>query len=440
MSLSLRELRVAWAVLVLVSLEAFLPDFPGRWLVGLWIGLLIVGAVTLAMPRPASRALSAVGAMLDSTRARIALVVLTGVLGLIALVFSPSAMVFAATVLSTLCLGLGQLGTTAPERFVAHAASLSGAIVVVLFPLELILRNPRVAREFGLPTEIARQAAAYDDLWKHNVFHFRSRHERVAPQPGRRRILALGDSFTWGLYIRDSDSTWPAMLERDLSGPGGHPVEVINAAQRGWTTANEAELLTRLGWQFDPDLVLVQYFVNDAYPSGPDFRFDEPARTYLVPEPFWKGYVRSSSVSALVSLGVNGVLYGLLNKSSETSTMYLPESAGYAQFRQALRQMGDQARARNTPLVFVLFPVLVPGDWSATSYPLQPLYERVAADARSAGLRVLDLTSAFAAQGGDWKRWWAVPYDSHPSSAAHAVAARAIREYLDHEGLLSTQD
>ncbi len=134
------------------------------------------------------------------------------------------------------------------------------------------------------------------------------------------------------------------------------------------------------------------------------------------------------------------MLYGLLNKSSETSTMYLPESAGYAQFRQALRQMGDQARARNTPLVFVLFPVLVPGDWSATSYPLQPLYERVAADARSAGLRVLDLTSAFAAQGGDWKRWWAVPYDSHPSSAAHAVAARAIREYLDHEGLLSTQD
>ncbi len=31
--------------------------------------------------------------------------------------------------------------------------------------------------------------------------------------------MALGDSFTWGLYIRDADSTWPAMLERDLSGP-----------------------------------------------------------------------------------------------------------------------------------------------------------------------------------------------------------------------------
>ncbi len=65
-----RELRLGWAALVLVSLRrAFLPDGAGRWLVGLWIGPLIVGAVTLAMPRPASRALAAAGATLDSTRA-----------------------------------------------------------------------------------------------------------------------------------------------------------------------------------------------------------------------------------------------------------------------------------------------------------------------------------------------------------------------------------
>lgn len=39
----------------------------------------------------------------------------------------------------------------------------------------------------------------------------------------------------------------------------------------GYTTANEAELLRRLGWQFDCDLVLVQFYINDALPSGDNF-------------------------------------------------------------------------------------------------------------------------------------------------------------------------
>ena len=99
--------------------------------------------------------------------------------------------------------------------------------------------------------------------------------------------------------------------------------------------------------------------------------------------------------------------------------------------------MGDSARARDTPIVLVLYPDLLPGEWTAESYPARGIHEQVAAEARAAGLSVLDLAAAFAGQGGDWKRWWATPYDAHPSAAAHAVAAEAIARYIRERDLLS---
>ncbi|MBA3318514.1 MAG: SGNH/GDSL hydrolase family protein [Gemmatimonadales bacterium] len=188
---------------------------------------------------------------------------------------------------------------------------LGAASVLVLFPLELVLRLPRVAREFGLPTEIARQNTAYDWSVDSQCLPLPLAARSGRPPAWQPANHSARGSFTWGLYIGDSDSTWPAVLERQLNADApGTPAEAINMPQRKWTTANEAEQLRRLGWQFQPELVVVQYFVNDAYPSEPDFKFAEPERTYLIPGPFWKGYVRSSSVSALVSLGVNGLLYG----------------------------------------------------------------------------------------------------------------------------------
>ena len=51
-------------------------------------------------------------------------------------------------------------------------------------------------------------------------------------------------------------------------------------------------------------------------------------------------------------------------------------------------------------------------------------------NAAASGLQVLDLTAAFAAAGGNWKRWWVTPYDSHPNESAHEIAARAIARWI----------
>src|SRR5918994_5398638 len=104
--------------------------------------------------------------------------------------------------------------------------------------------------------------------------------------------------------------------------------------------------------------------------------------------------------------------------------------------RAALREIGDSARARGTPVLFVLFPDLTPGAWTVETYPARDIHGRVAREAAAAGLDAFDLVPAFAAEGGDWKRWWATAYDAHPNGAAYALVARALAEHIERNQLL----
>ncbi|HVS18603.1 MAG TPA: GDSL-type esterase/lipase family protein, partial [Planctomycetota bacterium] len=76
--------------------------------------------------------------------------------------------------------------------------------------------------------------------------------------PGVARIACVGDRHTFGWGVDDGE-TWPAVLARELEG-----VEVINAGVNGYDAEQESAFCRRevLAWQ--PDLVLWQFFLNDA--------------------------------------------------------------------------------------------------------------------------------------------------------------------------------
>jgi lysophospholipase L1-like esterase len=110
--------------------------------------------------------------------------------------------------------------------------------------------------------------------------------------------------------------------------------------------------------------------------------------------------------------------------------LYAEDAPGWRQAQEALREMGDSGRARQVPVLLVLYPAFVPGTWTEESYPLRSIHDQVTRAAKDAGLEVLDLAGAFAREGGEWRRWWALPWDHHPSVAAHGVAAAAIAEQV----------
>lgn len=94
-----------------------------------------------------------------------------------------------------------------------------------------------------------------------NSSGFRDREFPPEKSPGTLRILALGDSATFGAKL-PVEVLWPAELERLLF-KSGLEVEVFNLGVVGYDVLEEVALLEKYGPALDPDLILVAYHPND---------------------------------------------------------------------------------------------------------------------------------------------------------------------------------
>ena len=79
--------------------------------------------------------------------------------------------------------------------------------------------------------------------------------------PGVRRLIAVGDSITFGLGV-DRESAWPAALQRAVPG-----TEVINLAICGWDAEQVVTLITEILPAWQPDMVIWGSFPNDPNPT-----------------------------------------------------------------------------------------------------------------------------------------------------------------------------
>jgi len=77
-------------------------------------------------------------------------------------------------------------------------------------------------------------------------------------KPGVRRIAAIGDSFTAGLEVKPEE-VFTEVMERDL-GPGW---EVLNFGVSGYSTLHEYLYLRDSILDFDPDIVLLIFYVRN---------------------------------------------------------------------------------------------------------------------------------------------------------------------------------
>ena len=88
----------------------------------------------------------------------------------------------------------------------------------------------------------------------------------VPAPPNRRRILALGDSYTVGIGVYEEDTLTvqlQALLNADASAHGGTTYDVINCGVSGFGTRQERRMFEILGPVYQPDIVIVAMVFND---------------------------------------------------------------------------------------------------------------------------------------------------------------------------------
>jgi len=249
--------------------------------------------------------------------------------------------------------------------------------------------------------------------------------------PSTFRILFLGDSFTFGEGVQD-DEPFPFLIGELLQKEAatGTLFEIVNAGVSGYNTRDEVRYLEHRGLALDPDLVVLTFYLNDAYD---DMRFAELIQGQAEGELGRKPDPLSSRVIGLIYTSWSRFKVGVteLYRAQFTEN---PEIDGHdwEGCQEALRRAASLTRERDIGFAVVIFPEL---HALGGRHPFVHVYEQVAAYVRSLDIPVLDLYDSF--EGQSTRDLWVHVTDHHPNADAHRIAAEAMVGFLkDTPGLL----
>jgi hypothetical protein len=260
----------------------------------------------------------------------------------------------------------------------------------------------------------ADNAVAY----RTNDAGYRGDHLGTERTSGARRVALLGDSFAFGLGVKEND-TLARHLEALLSREATCPTEVLNFAVPGYGTDQEEALLRRRVLSYAPDVAVVWYFLNDVEIEG-TLGFlggDKPRGFFPVAR-------RASALARLVSTRLDAHL-SLLALVQTYRDAYRPTDPRWHVVEAAFVRLGRTARLRGVKVVVFVHPILFR---LGPSYPFAAVHRQVVAAAQSAGLEAYDLADAFAGKRAE--DLWVHRTDQHPNEIAHALAAAFAAERI----------
>jgi len=441
-----RNLTVIWIVLGLTPLALFWGHYETRLIiftnVVYWVGWFFWLSGCTRDPR-----MEILSSFARTSTACIAASGTVLLLQGVAWAFSAAAMLVMLITAIACLFGLWALSRTSRDltRNISRLLLMLSSILVTAFAGEVVLSFPTVCARTMSPAFVTAYRDQwcrenYDRIWEKNIHSFRSFHLENPKAMGSHRMVTLGDSFTWGDKIAATKDIWPYVLEKTCC-QKDIPVEVINLARPGFTTVNEEEMLERFGWSCEPDVIILQYFLNDPLPSGPNFQckgedWMKAPTWHLLPFMHrtldQKSYFYSLANQKFSKLQRN--LFHL--QDMDYSDLFSDHFAGWQDGCMAIQRMADSTRKRKVPMLLVIFPSFM-GKIDDSSYPYLMLHEKIKSTAAANRLPVIDLRPQFAKIQPNGPSWWALSVDTHPGVRAHRLAGEIIAEELVKLGFIT---
>jgi lysophospholipase L1-like esterase len=278
--------------------------------------------------------------------------------------------------------------------------------------------------------------------------------EVVLPKPhGRLRIVAIGDSITFGWGVND-DETFCSRIEQLLREKfPSRDLDVVNLGVGGYGTRQEVGLLKRNVSRLQPDLVLVGFYSNDVPESLGDKDIPTAAAAsdtdtgrilHLNPAPssWWSAQLRRSRAIYTTGRVVNRLNHrGEWGTSGFSMELDLLDGRDSSELTTAWQRVDVQLkdlRSMATTFGFsVGIVVLPPREQVMGVYPNASYQSRVRAIAGELGFHVIDPLPALVESHGQIDALF-IPYDrNHPSALGHRVLAQSIVQQLEEQHALA---
>jgi lysophospholipase L1-like esterase len=265
-----------------------------------------------------------------------------------------------------------------------------------------------------------------------NAAGIRDRDEITHAKPaGQRRLLCLGDSFTFGWGIREEDG-WVRLLEAGLRS-SGKEVRTVNCGAAGALCVDEYEYgLQHRFAAFQPDAVLVTLCLNDLLPSSGLCLVDPVRPTGLRLFDLARAAFGRSALDLDPTRDWVGELLALGKQAGEAAGYYGTDAPFEAMWSQgtpqrSLRRMASWCNERKIPLLVSLWPFLQ-GLGKGRSYPFARMHQLVADECAAAGIPFLDLLPAL--QDTPQEQLWVTPADMHANPTAQRLALPHLEQFV----------
>jgi len=255
-----------------------------------------------------------------------------------------------------------------------------------------------------------------------NSLGFRDLEFSLQKPDGQLRILALGDSFTYGQGVQLED-TWVQVLEGMLGERLSKPVEVMNGgfATGGHYPPQYVEWLREEGLAFSPDVVVIGLCLNDLSMKVPLLAY--PRAT---PEPWVGG---ASSLLNWVQFELEQA--EIKRQARDYAEVVRGDPEWWDQTQAAFIEMRDLLAEREVRFVVAVLPMMSQlGD----EYPYMGIHEMVAEFCARNGIAFTDSLPRF--RGMEETSLWVHPVDQHPNDVGHRIIAEDLGDYLIRERIV----
>ncbi len=262
-----------------------------------------------------------------------------------------------------------------------------------------------------------------------NSLGFREKEPLPKKPQGTYRIVVIGDSFTFGQGIPEQDR-FSNLIQKNLKSVN-REFEVLNFGWVGVDTVRETGFLTKVLKSYEPDYILLQWFVNDVMDD--EHLQTIPSRWALSPSRTLHRYLNyHSGLYYLMNEQVHAIQmnFGLAKQYDEyyRRTWKNANSEDSLKYKNALKEFIDKSHEANVPVGIVLFPKLLPN--LGEGYPYQYVHDLVLQVCEEKAVTCLDLLDSLStySRPDTYTRLHVNRFDTHPSAMVNQVAADQIEK------------
>ncbi|WCL49715.1 SGNH/GDSL hydrolase family protein [Leptospira sp. GIMC2001] len=255
---------------------------------------------------------------------------------------------------------------------------------------------------------------------------FRDIERPIERNPGKQRVVVLGDSIVQGYFVKNYQDRFVNILENKFPNS-----EFINMGVSGYNSLQEVEMFREKGLTYKPDLLILSYCLND----------DESVNKWVYPNLKYlhknKNEIDISTFDSGVPIWAKSGLYRLLrykifakqqrHEEEENKFMTMVETED-----DSLSELVQMAKENKFQIAIVIFPVFD----DLLNYQYLDKHKRIREIANKHSIINLDLLPHFQSCQNQIKKPLFEDF-YHPNVEGHKCAADAIEKFLITNNLLT---